>query len=89
MNTTTFTILTSNDEFINKLKENNVPIVRDSDVTYTSIVPVYVESKLCDFIAECAAETKANVAVHVSYQDPGTGESSGGIMHFVNGKVVS
>ena len=88
MNRTRFTIMTDNDELIKKLKEDGIPIIQNNEFVYTSIVAVCAEVRLCDFIAKCAEETKANIAVHIFYQDP-CGESSGGIMYFIEGKAVS
>lgn len=86
MNTTRFTFLTSNSEFINKLKEGKVPMTQQSDFVYDAHIPTYYESIFPNFIAEAANDTKASVAVHIFYQDPGTGESSAAMIMFYEGK---
>lgn len=87
MNTTRFTILTNNHDFI-ELLQAKVPLTKDNDFTYTCYVSVCVEIKLCDYIEECAEKTKACVSVLISCQDPGNGETSFGWITYYNGKPM-
>lgn len=88
MNSVRFTYLTDSQKFVERLENENVPIIEVRDDVYETIVATCFESALYDCVHKTVTETKATVAVHVFYQDPGTGEADHGWLMYYNGKEV-
>ena len=88
MNTTSFEIFTDSTNLIDRLKEDKVPLIKEAENLYRSVVPVYAELQLCDFISGVAKELLTTVFVRTLYQDPGTGEASKGYVAYIDGKEL-
>lgn len=87
MNNTSISILTSSTPFIDKIKEEGIPMMQNNSFMYTIVIPVYSELRACNILQKFAEEMKVTVSMYVFYQDPGTGESRDYWMIYVEGEA--
>lgn len=87
MNNTSISILTSNKPFIDKIKEEGIPIMQNNSFMYTIVIPVCSELRACNILQKFAEEMKVTASMYVFCQDPGTGESRDYWMIYVEGEA--
>lgn len=89
MKRTTFTIMTPDNMFIDKLRAEKLIVAQTGQFTYVSQVPVYLETRLEDLIEDTAKKTKASVTVYIHCpMESEADETSDGWIYIHEGKIL-